>query len=127
MRHRRDTSQAEARLRRALVREAVPDGFSARVMAAVRSEGRLAPAAKKPRWSLPRPSQRLVWAMGGCTCALALFFVASERAVQDSLDPAQVATHGSERDLAEVLQLAGSKWIKAQEAAFPPGLDSDDD
>ena len=127
MRHQHDTRPVEAQLRRTLVREPAPPGLSSRVMAVVRHEGRQRPEARSP-WLWPqRPSQRLVWAMGACTCALALFLAVSERSVPDRLNPAQIATAGAERDLAEVLQLAGSKWNQAREAAFPPGLDSDDD
>lgn len=127
MRHQHDSRQIEAQLRRTLVRERVPDGFSSRVMAAIRHEGQRTPAKRKLRWAFLTHSPRMMWAMGGCTCALALFFVVSERAVQDTLDPAQIAMDGPERDLAEVLRLAGSKWIQAHEAAFPPGLDSEND
>ena len=39
----------------------------------------------------------------------------------------QIVLQGVERDLAEVLHLAGNKWNQATEAALSPGLDEDYD
>ncbi len=68
--------------------------------------------------SAPRRSFRLAWALAGCACAGVLLVVLVAPDETQDLKAEAIAMQEAERELAEVLHLAGSKWVRAQEAAF---------
>ena len=127
MRRQRDDSLAESALRGALARQPVPAGFTERVMARLREEGERVPAKRKRPWSLPRPSWRMAWALGGCACAFMLLLFGGFPGTQEDYESEQVLVRGPEQELAEVLQLVSFKWNQAREAAFSLRLDDDND
>ena len=126
-RQQHSSSQVERALRRTLVRQPPPAGMTQRIMAGIRKDGIRAPArGASYRW-LRRPSVRMAWAIAGCACAAALLFTVGVPVRDGNRNAEQIVLHGVERDLVEVLHLAGNKWNQAREAAFSPGLDEDND
>ena len=126
-RHQHSSSQVEVALRRTLVRQPPPADMTERIMAGIREDSiRARSGDARYRW-IPRPSFRMAWAIAGCACAAAWLFTADLpfRAVNRNAE--QIVLQGVERDLVEVLHLAGNKWNQATEAAFSPGLDEDYD
>lgn len=127
MRRQHDSSLVESALRRNLVRPLAPVGFTEHVMAGIRDEGLHEPFKPKRAWRFSKPSFRMACALTCCACAAMLLFTLGLPTGREDRKAEQVALHGTERELAEVLQLAGNKWNQAREAAFSPRLDNDND
>ena len=125
MRRQHDDSLVESALRRILVRPRVPVGFSERVMAGIREEGRR--ESVKPGLAFPRLSMRMSLALTGCAGLAMLLFSVGRPAEQIDQRAEPAALNGAARELAEVLHLASNKWNQAQEAALSPGLDNNND
>ncbi len=124
MRSQQDSSLVESVLRRSLVRRPAPVGFTDRVMAAIREERRPRPLKRNLAWFFPKISFRMGFALTGCVCAAMVLFTLGLPTGREDRNAEQAALHGAERELAEVLQLAGNKWNQAQEAAFSPRMDN---
>ena len=129
MQQNNESSQLEGQLQRSLTRRAAPSDFSDRVMQRVRSEeGRGSHAAAPARFfgrtgiriSVPR-------ALAACACAAAVLIALAFPGWQSRRQEDLVARQSAERDLAEVLQLAGHGWVRAQAAAFSPLQDKEND
>ena len=121
MRQQHDSGYLEAALRQSLARRRAPASLKARVMAGVRAEaahGGHSPAGSRLTWLL---RLRASWALGACaaTAAAALLWAVLPLRVSRQ-EPVAVAVDSPGVELAEVLQLAGSKWTRAQEAALSP-------
>ena len=126
-RRQHSSSHVELALRRTLVRQPPPADMTERIMAGIREDSVRVPAGgARYRW-LPRPSMRLAWAVAGCACAAAWLFTVDLPVRDVNRNAERIVLQGVERDLAEVLHLAGNKWNQAREAAFSPGLDEDYD
>ena len=122
-----DSSQVEAGLRRVMERSPAPPDLGGRVMAAVRAEARRQQEAPE-RSALPlklwppRP-----WALAACACAALLALALGLPRARVEVQPQAVELAAAERELAEVLLLAGSEWNRAQAAAFPLEQEGDHD
>lgn len=118
MRRPDDSGPLEAELRLTLRRRPAPFGLSAQVMERVRAEPERPAAALRKlcaRWL----QFRMAWPALAAGAALVLVAVAvplwqRHRAARGAAPPV------AERELAEVLQLAGQSWNRAQAAAFAP-------
>ncbi len=122
------TSPTASRLRRMLAEQRAPEGFGDSVMALVQAEG-LNPEAPEPQATgAPSSAARIRWTLAWGACALALLLAGGRYTpTGDEGRLAQLAPAGAEYELAEVLQLTASKWLEAQDAAFPPRMDQHDD
>lgn len=122
------TSPTAARLRRLLAQQRAPEGFTDSVMALVQAEG-LSCAPPEPQAAGARGrTARIRWAHAWGVCAVALLLAAVRYTPSaDEGRLAQLAPPDAERELAEVLQLAASKWLEAQDAAFPQRMDRHED
>ncbi len=119
MRRQDDSGCLEAALRHAMPRRPAPPGFSRRVMRVVRSGPRLQPP--RGRWRrliVPTFSTRARWTLASGVAAALLALTVP--VWQSRPEPAGSALEGSERELAEVLHMAGLEWNRAQEAALSP-------
>ena len=124
-----DSAHLEIKLRHTLQPQAVPHGMRDRVMARMHAETAQSVAGRSPSRSflgglLRRRMPRML-ALG--TCAAAILIVLVLPRWQERRQAELMAMRSAERDLAEVLQLAGSKWNLAQQAAFSPEQDSRND
>ena len=122
-----DNSHLEAELRRVMARPPVPPRLGLRVMARIRAEARRQAEGPPHVPASGRLWFRMAWALGACACiALLVISFALPREGEEfqaqAVEMAQV-----ERELVEVLQLAGSQWNRAQASAFPLGQDNEDD
>ena len=125
--HRHDkSSQLEAQLRRSLTRRAAPVGFSDGVMQRIRGDGvRDVPTRRffgLPNLRISRPR-----ALAACACTAAVLVGLAVPSWHTRRQAESVAMQAAGRELAEVLQLAGLSWVRAQEAAFSPLQEQDDD
>ena len=128
--HRHDkSSQLEPQLRRSLTRRAAPSGFTDGVMQRIRAEASRDPQAVRPARSLGLTGFRMSFprAVAACACAAAVVLALAFPGWQSRRQAESVAMQAAERELAEVLQLAGVGWVRAQEAAFSPLQDKDND
>ncbi|MDE0104462.1 MAG: hypothetical protein OXN89_18975 [Bryobacterales bacterium] len=114
-------SGLERNLRRLLRRTPPPVGFRARLMRriAATAEVRSRKGIRMPPFRLPMPTRR-VWAFAGLAFACTLLAVLAGLGTGPTGNPTETAEARAERELAEVLQLAGSQWLRAQQAAFDP-------
>ena len=128
--HRHDkSSQLEPQLRRSLTRSAAPAGFSGGVMRRIRADaGRAAREAPSRRF-LRLPNLRISHprVLAACACTAAVLVGLTVPGWHTRRQAESVAMQAAERELAEVLQLAGVGWVRAQEAAFSPLQDKDND
>ena len=128
--HRHDkTSQLEGQLRRSLTRLAAPAGFSGGVMQRIRAEAGHDPQRAPSARFLGLPGLRISFprALAACACAAAVLVALVVPGWHTRRQEASVAMQTAERELAEVLQLTGLGWVRAQEAAFSPLQDKDND
>ena len=117
MRRQDDNAYLEAALRRSLPRRAAPSSLRARVLSEIRNERDL----ESERTLRGRFPWRMHWAIGTCATAAVVALVWLTLPLrQDPSDVDAVAMESADRQLAEVLQLAGSKWNRAQEIALSP-------
>ena len=122
-----DSRHLEEELRRVMARPQAPAGLGLRVMARIRDEVRR-PAADPLR----APSSgkiwfRSGWALGACACVALLVSIFGWPREEEGLQAHAAEMAEVERELVEVLQLAGSQWNRAQELAFPTGQDEEHD
>lgn len=121
-----DSRHLEQELRRVMARSQAPSGLGLRVMARIRDEARQPAADSLRTASSGRIWFRGGWALAACACVallVTIFAWPKEEGLQaHATDMAEV-----ERELVEVLQLAGSQWNRAQELAFPIGQDKEHD
>ena len=120
-----DSRHLEEELRRGMARAQAPSGLGLRVMARIRDESRR-PAAEP----LPAPSSgkiwfRSGWALAACACVALLVTVFAWPREEEGFQAHAAEMAEVERELVEVLQLAGSQWNRAQELAFPIGQDEE--
>ena len=120
MRSQPDSTRLESDLRRVLARPPVPDGLGARVMSEIRREGLRGATAPRRGRSLPWRTPRARWALAGCAFAASALLSVAIPMWRENRGAERIAMEGHERQLAEVLWLAGSKWNEASRAAFPP-------
>lgn len=128
--HRHDVnSQLEAQLRRSLTRRAAPSGFSDGIMRGIRAEASRDPQVERPAPNLGLPGFRMSFprVLAACACAATVVVALAFPGWQTRRQAESVAMQTAERELAEVLQLAGIGWVRAQEAAFSPLQEKDDD
>lgn len=121
MRRLDDDNYLDAALRQSLARHSAPSSLKPKVLSQIRREmGRESQRADRGlvQWRLPF---RMRWAIGTCaaTAAVALIWANLPLREEPQAPPA-VAMESAELQLAEVLQLAGSKWNRAQEIALSP-------
>ena len=121
MRRLDDDNYLDAALRQTLARHSAPSSLKPRVLSQIRREiGRESrrTARNLVAWRFPF---RMHWAIGTCaaTAAVALIWATLPLREEPPIPPA-VAMESVELQLAEVLQLAGSKWNRAQEIALSP-------
>lgn len=121
-----DSRHLEEELRRVMARSQAPSGLGLRVMARIRDEAR-------------RPAEDLLdaassgkiwfrgWALAACACVALLVTIFAWPREEEGLQAQASDMAEVERELVEVLQLAGSQWNRAQELAFPIGQDKEHD
>lgn len=122
-----DSRHLEEDLRRVMARSQAPPGLGLRVMARIRDEARR-PAANP----LPAPFSgkiwfRSGWALAACACVALLVTIFAWPREEEDLQAQATEMAQVERELVEVLQLAGSQWNRAQELAFPIEQDKEHD
>ena len=120
MRQQDDSAYVGAALRHSFARHPAPCGLATRVMAAVRSSGDDAVRPPARRRYLPRWTLRSNWALASGAVAAALLLSLAGASWQARRSASRLAMEGAERELAEVLHLAGRNWNRAQEAALSP-------
>ena len=122
-------SRLEGQLRRSLTRRAAPAGFSGGVMQRIRAEARSGARDKPPRRFLGLPNLRISRprALAACACTAAVLVALAVPGWHTRRQAESVAMQAAERELTEVLHLAGLGWVRAQEAAFSPLQDKDND
>lgn len=128
--HRHDeNSQLEAQLRRSLTRRAAPVGFSDGIMQRVRAEAGRDAREAPPRRFLGLPIVRISRprALAACACTAAVLVGLAVPGWHTRRQAESIARQAAERELTEVLQLAGLGWVRAQEAAFSPLQEQDND
>ena len=128
--HRHDeNSQLEAQLCRSLTRRAAPVGFSAGVMERIRAEAGRDGRETPPRRFFGLPNLRISRprALAACACTAAVLIGIVVPGWHTRRQAESLAMQAAERELAEVLQLAGIGWVRAQEAAFSPLQEQDND
>lgn len=121
-----DSRHLEEELRRVMERSQAPSGLGLRVMARIRDEAR-----RPAEDSLEAASSGKIWFRGGwalaaCAC-VALLVTIFAWPKEEGLQAHAADMAEAERELVEVLQLAGSQWNRAQELAFPIGQDKEHD
>ena len=122
-----DSRHLEEELRRVLARSQAPSGLGLRVMARIRDEVRRPAEDPLQVASSGKTWFRGGWALAACACvALLVAFFASTKE-EEGLQAHAADMAEVERELVEVLQLAGSQWNRAQELAFPVGQDEEHD
>ena len=122
-----DSRHLEQELRHVMTRSQAPSGLGLRVMAQIRDEARR--PAEDP---LQRPASgqawfRGWWALAACACAALLVTIFAWPGKKDGLQGHAAEMADVERELVEVLQMAGSQWNRAQELAFPLVQDEEHD
>ena len=122
-----DSSHFEAELRRVMARPPAPPGLGLRVMANIRAEARRREERPARVSAFGRLWFRGAIALAGCACVALLVTIFALPREADELRPQAVEMVQVERELVEVLQLAGSQWNRAQASAFPIGQDNQDD
>ena len=127
MRQRNDSHRLELELGRGLTRRAAPAGLHDRVMERIRSEPVSSGTVPRPNRALDGLPFRSSWALATACGVTAIVLALSAWIWQENREAERLAFQSAERELAEVLQLAGSKWNQAQEAAFAPRQESTND
>lgn len=127
MRQRNDSDLLELELGRGLTRRAAPVGLHDRIMERIRSEPVLSGTVRRPNRVPNRLPFRSSWALATACGVTGIVLALSAWVWQENHEAERLAFRGAERELAEVLQLAGSKWNQAQEAAFAPRQGSTND
>ncbi len=123
-----DDPGLERELRRLLARARPPAGFRARVMRRIRDEGEDRAPRKFGLWWLQLALlRRGALALAVCACCVLLLAVLAIPDPSDHRASEDRAATVAERELAEVLQLAGSQWVRAQNVAFGPDEEISDD
>ncbi len=122
-----DSRHLEEELRRVMARSQTPSGLGLRVMARIRDE-----ASRPAEDLLPAASSGKIWFRGGwalaaCACVALLVTIFAWPREEEGLQAQASDMAEVERELVEVLQLAGSQWNRAQELAFPIGQDKEHD
>lgn len=122
-----DSRHLEQELRRVMARSQAPPGLGLRVMARIRDEAR-----RPAEDSLQAASSGKIWFRGGwalaaCACVALLVTIFAWPREEEGLQAQAADMAEVERELVEVLQLAGSEWNRAQELAFPIGQDKEHD
>ena len=121
MRRLDDDSYLDAALRQSLARRTAPSSLKANVLSRIRGESeREAQREARDRFPWQHP-WRMHWALGTCAAAAVVALVWSALPLQEEPSNMEaVAMESADLQLAEVLQLAGSKWNRAQEIALSP-------
>lgn len=122
-----DSRHLEEELRRVMARSRAPSGLGLRVMARIRDEVRRPAADAPPARSAGKIWFRGGWALAACACVALLVTVFAWPRDEEGLQAHAPELAEVERELVEVLQLAGSQWNRAQELAFPIGQDEEHD
>lgn len=123
-----DSSHLEAELRRVMARPPAPPRLGLQVMARIRSEARRQPEGPQHVPVSGRLWFRMAWALGAGACiAMLVATFAFPREEQEEFQARAAEMAQVERELVEVLQLAGSQWNRAQASAFPQGQNNEDD
>ena len=122
-----DSRHLEEELRRVMARSQTPSGLGLRVMARIRDE-----ASRPAEDLLEAASSGKIWFRGGwalaaCACVALLVTIFAWPREEEGLQAQASDMAEVERELVEVLQLAGSQWNRAQELAFPIGQDKEHD
>lgn len=122
-----DSRHFEEELRRVMARSQAPSGLGLRVMARIRDE-----ASRPAEDLLSAASSGKIWFRGGwalaaCACVALLVTIFAWPREEEGLQAQAADMAEVERELVEVLQLAGSQWNRAQELAFPIGQDEEND
>ncbi len=127
MRQRNDSHPLELELGRSLTRRSAPPGLTDRVMARIRSEPVASGAAPRLRRASNGLPFRWSWALTTSCGVAGLVLALSTWIWHENREAERIAFQSAERELAEVLQLTGSNWNRAQEAAFAPRQGSNND
>lgn len=127
MRQRHDSHPLGLELSRALTRRGAPADLTDRVMARVRNEPVASGAAPRPSRAFNRLPFRWSWALTTSCGVAGVVLTLSAWFWHENREAERLAFRSAERELAEVLQLTGSKWNRAQAAAFAPQQGSNDD
>lgn len=122
-----DSRHLEQELRRVMARSQAPSGLGLRVMARIRDEARRSAEDSLQAASSGKIWFRGGWALAACACVALLVTIFAWPKEEEGLQAQAADMAEAERELVEVLQLAGSQWNRAQELAFPPGQDKDHD
>lgn len=120
-----DSRHLEEELRRVMARAQAPSGLGLRVMARIRDEARRLAADPLPAPSPGKIWFRSGWALAACACVALLVTVFAWPREEEGFQAHAAEMAEVERELVEVLQLAGSQWNRAQELAFPIGQDNE--
>jgi hypothetical protein len=122
-----DSRHLEEELRRVMARSQTPSGLGLRVMARIRDEARRPAEDLLPAASSGKIWFRGGWALAACACVALLVTIFAWPREEEGFQANAADMAEVERELAEVLQLAGSQWNRAQELAFPIGQDKEHD
>ena len=122
-----DSRHLEEELRRVMARSQTPSGLGLRVMARIRDEARRPAEDLLPAASSGKIWFRGGWALAACACVALLVTIFAWPREEEGLQAQAADMAEVERELVEVLQLAGSQWNRAQELAFPIGQDKEHD
>ena len=122
-----DSRHLEQELRRVMARSQAPSGLSLRVMARIRDEARRPAGDSLQAASSGKAWFRGGWALAACACVALLVAIFAWPSEDEGLQAQAADMAKVERELVEVLQLAGSQWNRAQELAFPIGQDNEHD
>ncbi len=122
-----DSRHLEQELRRVMARSQAPSGLGLRVMARIRDEARRSAEDSLQAASSGKIWFRGGWALAACACVALLVTIFAWPKEEEGLQAQAADMAEAERELVEVLQLAGSQWNRAQELAFPTGQDKDHD
>ena len=122
-----DSSHLEAELRRVMARPPAPPRLGLQVMARIRAEARRQAEGPQRVPASGRLWFRMAWGLGACACIALLVATFALPREEEDLQAQAVEMAQVERELAEVLQLAGSQWNRAQASAFPQGQNNEDD
>ena len=122
-----DSRHLEQELRRVMARSQAPSGLGLRVMARIRDEARRSAEDSLQAASSGKIWFRGGWALAACACVALLVTIFAWPKEEEGLQAQAADMAEAERELVEVLQLAGSQWNRAQELAFPIGQDKEHD
>lgn len=122
-----DSRHLEEELRRVMARSQAPSGLGLRVMARIRDEARRPAEDLLEAASSGKIWFRGGWALAACACVALLVTIFAWPREEEGLQAQAADMAEVERELVEVLQLAGSQWNRAQELAFPIGQDKEHD